>query len=201
LEHHDLTTDLRLVRAGLQTAGIPVALLNAISTRALRTGRRQTGQFPTNRQSRWQLDPQHPQYGTEEDCKEILLGLLATLLEFQGAPAVSEETMQILERHLRRELSPNSYRDPLTLELLDYHAFLAEVESPVHGRSEFHIGHRDPRAVPKHVPTNVEWRTARSNLIQGDLTLREARSKFVELIARYFKLGEVTITPEEGGEQ
>jgi hypothetical protein len=126
---------------------------------------------------------------------------LATLLEFQGAPAVSEETMQILERHLRRELSPNSYRDPLTLELLDYHAFLAEVESPVHGRSEFHIGHRDPRAVPKHVPTNVEWRTARSNLIQGDLTLREARSKFVELIARYFKLGEVTITPEEGGEQ
>ena len=47
------------------------------------------------------------------------------------------------------------------------------------------------------MPENISWRTMRSNLIQGDMTLRESRTKFVELIGRYFDLGEVTIHPDE----
>jgi hypothetical protein len=34
-------------------------------------------------------------------------------------------------------------------------------------------------------------------LIQGDLTLSEAKTKLVELIAKYFDLGEVKIEAEE----
>jgi hypothetical protein len=61
----------------------------------------------------------------------------------------------------------------------------------------FHIGHDDPTAIPKHTPTNISLRTLRSNLIQGNMTLTEARTKLVELIGRYFELGEVTIHPDE----
>jgi hypothetical protein len=122
--------------------------------------------------------------------------LYATLLEFEGAPAVDAATQAILEKRLGRPLEPNSLRDELTLEKLSYPDVLAEALSPTPGVSALHIGHRDPTLVPRHTPDNVEWRTHRSNLIQGDLTLREARTKFVELIARYFELGEVTITPD-----
>jgi hypothetical protein len=71
-----------------------------------------------------------------------------------------------------------------------------EAAAPKHGRSVFHLGHENAQAAPKHTPGNVSWRSARSNLIQGDLTLAEARTKFVELIARYFDLGEVRIEKE-----
>lgn len=87
----------------------------------------------------------------------------------------------------------------MTLEKLSYPDVVTEVLNPIPGVSAVHIGHRDPQMRPRHVPSNVEWRTERSNLIQGNLTLREARTKLVELIARYFELGEVTITPDEAG--
>jgi hypothetical protein len=138
-----------------------------------------------------------PQYGSESDCKTILLRLYATLLEFEGAPTVDPGTRSTLERHLGRPIVPDSFRDELLLEKLSYPDVVAEVAEPTPGVSAIHIGHRDPTQVPRHVPDNVEWRTERSNLIQGNLTLRQARTKLVELVARYFELGEVTITPDE----
>jgi hypothetical protein len=193
----ELDRDLRRIRAGLRQAGVSDPLLRSVETRALRTGRRQTGPWPTNREARWRLDPAHPQYGSEADCKTILLRLLGMMLEFRNAPSVDDATRETLEAYLGHPIQAGSYRDPLTLERLDYAELRLETESPEHGRSEFHLGHRNPQAIPRHVPGNVEWRSARSNLIQGDLTLREARQRFVELIARYFELGEVTIEPEE----
>ncbi len=196
-----IDTDLREFKKILRKSGFPSSLISAIETRALRSGRRQTGVFQTNRESRWNLihdDPVHgtdPQYGTEEDCKTILLILLLTTLEFQNAPTVDHALVDDLSRrYLGRPLERDSYRDSLLLEFLDFQALRAEAESPTHGRSAFHIGHIDPTRVPKHVPENVAWRTLRSNLIQGDMTLREARIYIVKLIARYFELGEIHIS-------
>lgn len=192
----ELERDLRTVKRALREAGVPTRLVTAIETRALRSGRRQTGHHRTNRASRWTLGPEDPQYGTREDCQTILLRLLGMLLEFHGAPRVNREVEAICERYLAHALTPDSYRDPLTRERLSYRVVLDEIATPRHGVSAIHIGHRDPRMRPRHTPENVEWRSHRSNLIQGDLTLREARSKFVELIARYFELGEVRIEPD-----
>lgn len=180
----------------MKDAGVPSRLISAIDTRALRSGRRTTGEFRSNRASRWRLRPEDPQFGTQTDCKLILLRLLATLLEFEGAPRMPPQTVAILERSLGRPLRQDDFRDELTLEKLSYDEIAAEAESPKAGISGFHIGHRDPTRQPKHTPDNVEWRTERSNLIQGSLTLREARTRFVELIARYFALGEVVIRPD-----
>jgi hypothetical protein len=191
-----LDSDLKAAKQGLRAAGVPGKLLGAIETRALKSGRRQTGEFRSNRDPRWKLKRQDPQYGTEANCKLILLRLYSTLLEFDGAPTVDVATKAVLERRLGRSLNPNSFRDELTLEKLSYADVVAEVLNPTPGISAVHIGHRDAARKPRHVPDNVEWRTERSNLIQGNLTLREARTKLVELIARYFELGEVTITPD-----
>jgi hypothetical protein len=196
-----INSDLRDLKKLLRQCGFPSSLISAIETRALRSGRRQTGVFQTNREARWNLihdDPVHgtdPQYGTEEDCKTILLILLLTTLEFKNAPQIDYAMVDTLScKYLGRPLERDSHRDSLLLEFLDFQELYAEAESPTHGRSAFHIGHIDPTRVPKHVPENVAWRTLRSNLIQGDMTLREARIYIVKLIARYFELGEITIS-------
>jgi hypothetical protein len=192
-----LDTDLRAARKALRAIGIPTSLITGITTRAQKSGRRTTGEFRSNRDSRWTLRKADPQYGTEHDCKLIELRLIATLLEFEGAPSIDGATQTMLESRLGRSLQKDGFRDELTLEKLSYDEIAAEAQSPRQGWSGFHIGHRDAAQKPKHTPDNVEWRTERSNLIQGNLTLAEARTKFVELIARYFELGEVTIRPDK----
>lgn len=193
----EIESELRAVKRGLRNAGVPTNLLQGVSTRALRSARRQTGEFRSNRESRWRLDPRDPQYGTEIDCKLIELRLLGMICEFLNAPIPDQATLEILTKHLGHEPVPGQYRDALTKERLDYTTYFTESSSPVHGSSKFHIGHDDPTISPRHIPNNVSWRTHRSNLIQGNMTLREARTKLVELIGRYFELGEVTINPDE----
>jgi hypothetical protein len=192
--------DLKMLKKILREYGFPSNLISAIETRALRSGRRQTGNFRSNRQSRWTLihdDPvkgTDPQYGSEEDCKTILIKLLLTTLEFRNAPEIDDHRIaEMSERYLNKPLTPGKFRDALLLEFLDFQTLRAEADNPTHGYSEFHIGHLNPKRVPKHVPENIAWRTFRSNLIQGDMTLREARIYIMKLIARYFELGEIEI--------
>jgi len=195
-----LNQDLRALKRILRENDFPPNLISAIETRALRSGRRQTGIFRSNRDSRWSLIHDHPdhgtdpQYGTEADCKTILIILLLTTLEFKNAPVIGHGNIEeFSQRYLERSLVPGSYRDSLLLEYMDFLVLRAEADNPTHGKSEFHLGHEDPTRVPKHVPENVAWRTLRSNLIQGDMTLRDARIYIIKLIARYFELGELNI--------
>ena len=188
-------SDRKTVKKALLKAGVPAKLISGIETRALRSGRRQTGQFKSNRDSRWTLKPNDPQYGTELDCKIILLRLLGMLLQFDDAPEIDDATRKILEeKYLGSSIVPGIYRDSLLLERLSFPGFLAETLTPVHGSSNFHIGHQDPTVAAKHLPGNIAWRTHRSNLIQGNLTLRQARIYLIKLIGRYFELGELNVT-------
>lgn len=201
----------RAMGAVLRAVGIPSKIVTSIQTKALRTGRKVTGTFQTNREYRWQIAPDHPQYGTEFDCKVIFIKLCAQIFCFDNAPSIpstlSRATVEIKaigpdlqtileERYLGSPITPNSYRDSLLLERFDFNDLVAEGLNPVHGHSSFHIGHEDPTRKPKHTPDNIGWRTFRSNLIQGNMTLRQARIYFVKLIGRYFELGEFTIEGE-----
>ena len=180
-EIEELNHDIRAVRKGLRAAGVPSNLIGGISTRATKSGRRQTGEFRSNRDPRWKLKPNDPQYGTEEDSKIIELRLLGMMCEFVNAPVPGDAAREILAKYIGHMPEPGTYRDALTKERLDYNDFLSEASNPAWGRSKFHIGHDDPSKTPKHTPENISWRTIRSNLIQGDMTLRESRTKFVEL--------------------
>lgn len=191
----ELDADIRAARKGLRALGVPLKLLDGVKTRSQLSQRRTTGLYQSNRKSRWTLDPLDPQYGSEVDCKIIHLQLLAMMCEFTGAPTLDSMTETVLGKFIGHPPVPGAYRDALTLESLSYVAFSVEAQNPRHGHSDFHIGHDDPTANPKHVPANISWRSKRSNLIQGDMTLRESRTKLVELIGRYFDLGEVTVQP------
>lgn len=197
--------------AALRAAGIPGNVVGAIRTKALRTGRKVTGEFATNRDPRWTLDPNHPQYGTELDCKIIFVKLAAQIFCFDNAPAMPKELTRVSkeikaiapslqsiceDNYLGHPIRKDTYRDALLLERFDFNDLVAEGLNPVHGHSSFHIGHEDPTRKPKHTPDNVGWRTFRSNLIQGNMTLRQARIYFVKLIGRYFELGEIHIDGE-----
>jgi hypothetical protein len=190
-----LDADLRRNRRNLRDAGVPERVLSGVRTRAQQSGRRTTGQHRSNRARRWRLNAEDPQFGTELDSKIIELRLFGMMLEFVNAPDVSDEALDLLTIYLGKRPERATYRDVLTLERLDYEHFANEAPQP--GTSEFHIGHDDPTLHPRHVPGSVSWRTLRSNLIQGNMTLVEARTRLVQLVARYFGLGEVTIHPDE----
>lgn len=191
-----IQADLKAVSSALAAAGVPAKTINAIKTRALRTGRKQGGEHATNRDSRWTLAPTHPQFGTEADCKAIFVRLCAQIFCFDNAPALPDPLKGHLEAHYMdgSPIAPGSHRDSLLLERFNFDEFLAEGLTPVHGHSLFHMGHEDPTLKPKHQPHNIAWRTFRSNLIQGNMTLRESRVYFVKLISRYFELGEIDIS-------
>lgn len=211
LSEADVDLHFAAMGAALRAVGVPPNVVGAIRTKALRTGRKVTGEFATNRDPRWTLATKHPQFGTELDCKIIFVKLAAQIFCFDNAPAMpaaltrvkseikelAPHLQTICETHyLGHQILPNSYRDALLLERFDFKDLVAEGLNPVHGHSSFHIGHEDPTLKPKHTPDNVGWRTFRSNLIQGNMTLRQSRIYFIKLISRYFELGEIHIDGE-----
>jgi hypothetical protein len=87
----DIETHFDAMGAVLRAAGVPGNVVGAIRTKALRTGRKVTGEFATNRDPRWSLDINHPQYGTEIDCKIIFVKLAAQIFCFDNAPSMPTE--------------------------------------------------------------------------------------------------------------
>jgi hypothetical protein len=186
--------DFNAAKKALRVAGVPAKLVRSIETKALRTGRKQTGEHATNRQSRWAINQASPQYASESDSRIIFIILCAMMFEFENAPPLGKEARILFESYLGKTIKPGGYLDALLLEKLDYNKLRDDCLSPQHGYGIYHIGHQDPTRSPRHVPDNVAWRTSRSNLIQGNMTLREARIYLVKLIGRYFELGELDIT-------
>ncbi len=186
--------DCKAAKKALRSAGFPAKLITSIETKALRTGRKVTGEHRTNRDPRWKLSPGHPQYASERDSRIIFLILSAMVFEFENAPPLTEASRSLLEPYLGKVIACGIFKDALLLEKLDYYELRDDSLSPKHGHGIYHIGHQDPTKSPRHAPENIAWRTSRSNLIQGNMTLRQARIYLVKLIGRYFELGELDIT-------
>lgn len=191
----EVESHIRNLKLALKRSGAPSKMIDSISTKALRTGRKVNGQFATNRECRWKINPSHPQFANELDCKMIFAKLLAQIFCFDNAPdfPASAIKSEIQACYLNVAMKPGTFRDSLLLERFDYNEMVQEYSESIHGFSNYHIGHEDPTLKPKHLPGNIAWRTHRSNLIQGDMTLRESRIYLVKLIGRYFELGELKI--------
>ena len=185
--------DCTKVKKLLRALDVPQKLINSIETKALRTGRKITGEHKTNRQRRWAISTANPQYASELDSRLIFLKLCAMMFEFANAPKLGEELRTLLEAYLGKPIKRGRYKDALLLEALDYRTMRDDALAPVPGASVYHIGHEDPTLLPRHVPDNISWRTSRSNLIQGNMTLRQSRIYLLKLIGRYFELGELDI--------
>jgi hypothetical protein len=185
--------DCTKVKKLMRALDVPQKLINSIETKALRTGRKITGEHKTNREQRWSISTANPQYASELDSRVIFVKLCAMIFEFTHAPKLDGELRTLLEVYLEKPIKRGRYKDALLLEALDYRAMRDDAIAPTHGASVYHIGHENPTLTPRHVPGNISWRTSRSNLIQGDMTLRQSRIYLLKLIGRYFELGELDI--------
>ena len=150
------------------------ALITKIQVKAYLTDRRQTGEYQTNREIRWETIPHSPQYSSKIDCMEIEAKLLAQIFTFTGAPTVQEELLQTVESVLAQKYVANSFRCPLSGKAILYNEFLEKVTSPTHGRSGYQVGHLSPLAsTGHHEADNISWITDLGNRVQGESSLEE----------------------------
>src|SRR5579863_4198467 len=140
--------DFQKAKKVLRAIGVPQKLIASIETKALRTGRKQTGEHATNRQSRWTINPANPQYASESDSRTIFIILCAMMFEFQNAPPLPDEARPLFEPYLGKTIKPGVYQDALLLEKLDYHRLRDDSLAPQHGYGIYHIGHQDPTRSP-----------------------------------------------------
>lgn len=153
-----------------------------VTLQVRRTPRRQTGPYKTNRQSRWKLRRDHPDYTAADQIPRIEAKLFAMALEFKGAPSVSTEVAGAASSVLGHQLKSGSYRCPISGRPLSFSKMDKEAKSPSHGRSAFHVGHIRPKAKGGvNSPENTYWTSDLGNRIQGDKTWAETVKTIVEM--------------------
>jgi|SRR5579872_6751540 len=96
--------DFKAAKAIMRAAGMPSKLVNSIETKALRTGRKVTGEHATNRQPRWAINPANPQYASEHHARIIFIILCAMIFEFENAPILTDEARTMFEACLGKDL-------------------------------------------------------------------------------------------------
>ena len=149
-------------------------IITKIQVKAYLTDRRQTGDYQTNREIRWETNPSSPQFASKKDCLEIELKLLSQISIFHGAPELPVELIPIVERALGAKYVKDSFRCPISGKPIIYEEFFEKVASPVHGRSGFQVGHLNPLATAGgHNSGNISWITDLGNRVQGDSSLEE----------------------------
>lgn len=149
-------------------------IIAKIQLKAYSTDRRQTGDYQTNREVRWEAHPKSPQYASRIDCMLIEAKLLAQIFLFVGAPDLNKDGTVIIEKALEGKFQKDGFRCPISGKPIFYNEFLEKVTSPTHGRSGFQVGHFDPLAsTGKHIASNTSWITDLGNRVQGESSLEE----------------------------
>lgn len=147
-----------------------------------RTPRRQTGPYKTNRESRWKLSPDHPDYTTLDQISRIEAKLFSMLLEFNDAPKVSAEVAVAAGTILGHQPRPATCRCPVSGRAMSFTEMLEEARRPKHGRSAFHVGHVRPKARGgSNTAENTYWTTDLGNRIQGDKSWAETVKIIIEM--------------------
>lgn len=163
-------------------------LEDKIKVKTYLTDRVLTGVHKTNREKRWEVHPNSVHFASRRTCMAIEYTLIRQLCEFEGFPEHSRQMLQA-EGVLPQEL--NVFRCPITLDPMSFEAFREELNNPMHGRSDFQVGHLNPLKLDEpgvaagHSPENISWVSADGNRIQGSLSLVDARSLLRRVAGNY----------------
>ena len=148
----------RCSAAALRGAGVHSNVVSAIRTKALLTAKKIGGAHATNREKRWLVSPDHPQYGTELGCHIIFVKLAAQIFCFDNAPpipttlsrvpasvkALGPGLKDLLEHsYAGHEIRPDTFRNSLLLERFDFNDLVAEGLKS--GARSFELSHRARR--------------------------------------------------------
>lgn len=162
-------------------------LKDKVKVKTYLTDRVQTGPHKTNREKRWEVHPESVHFAFRKDCLEIECRLLDQLCHFGGFP---EDLFELLKEEGMVENGPVS-KCPVTLNPFSFVQFEREIDSRIHGKSNFQVGHLNPLKMTMtghafgHVPENVSWFSADGNRIQGDLSLKEIRELLEQIHRNY----------------
>ncbi len=167
------------------------AAYGKIKVKTYQTDRAQTGVNKTNREYRWETHPRSVQFALRGDCMAIERKLVDDLCHLHDLPS---SVRTVLAETGLIQPGGEATRCPVTLDLLSYADFKAEMLDPQHGRAAFQVGHLNPLKAVNDDPTtghtaaNVGWISQDGNRIQGHLTLAEARKLLNRIRANYAEL-------------
>ena len=167
-------------------------LKDKIKVKTYLTDRVQTGEHKTDREKRWEAHPKSVHFAFRKSCLEIERRLMTQLCHFQQFSSDLYELL-IKEGVITKEEKP--YRCPVTLNPLSFKQFEEEMRNPLHGKSDFQVGHLNPLKLVTddpasgHIPENIGWFSADGNRIQGNLSLKETRDLLRRIQDNYSSLG------------
>lgn len=136
-----------------------------------------------NRINRWLLDTDHKFYADEIPATLVEVRYYLQLLSTENAPHVENDA---LDGHfdwlVEHPVKPGYYKDPITMEDLD---FIEILDNPRMIQS----GHLLPLdRGGRHEPTNTYLMTARSNAIQGNMTVDELMEYIEDILRKHGRL-------------
>lgn len=133
-----------------------------------------------NRRRRWLFEAEHKFHATEIEATLVEVKYFLQALSMDGAPALPENAFQNCFSWLvSHPVIPNTYLDPIQLVGIDFHEFLGK---PALVQS----GHLIPLdRGGRHVPANSFLMLARSNQLQGNLTLDELLALMARIVSKH----------------
>ena len=181
-------------RAHLLSHDFPERGIRAIVTKFRDAGRRSapwrpaSGRVPGrpqdgadgNRRSRWLFEPEHKYYASEVLATLVEVKYFLQTLSMADAPPLPADTIQESFLWLTKHpVEPGVYRDPIQRVPISLNSFMAD------GRS-VQSGHLVPLdRGGRHVPDNTFLMLARSNQLQGNLTVGELLALMEQIVRRH----------------
>lgn len=167
-------------------------LTDKIRVKTYLTDRVLTGEYKTNREKRWEVHPRSVHFAERRVCMAIEYALVTQICAFDGFPLHAQQQLQeanILPNYLTTALCP------ITGDALSYEQFRNELLNPVHGKSNFQVGHLNPlklgdeQGAIGHTANNISWVSADGNRIQGSLSLDDVRRLIHRISNNYQRAG------------
>ena len=187
----------------LESHGFPEKAVKQIRTKFRDAGRRSAPWKPTssrvpgrpqdgkdgNRINRWLLPPDHKFYATEVNATLVEAKYYLQAWSMANAPELPPDSLQDCFVWLvGHRVIPNAYRDPVQLCPIDLRAFAED-------RRLVQSGHLRPLDRDgKHIPSNTFLMLARSNQLQGNLTLDELVGLMQTIVREHAAAGDVSPT-------
>ncbi|MFH1827573.1 MAG: hypothetical protein ABH812_04100 [bacterium] len=163
---------------------------NKIQVKSYLTDRVLTGVHKTNREKRWETHPESVHFALRKTCQEIEYTLVKQVFSFDKVP---NKLLKIFNKVEPIENLKIPFRCPITLEPMSFPQFESELLSPVHGKSNFQVGHLNPLKSTNgdetfgHTAKNISWISSDGNRIQGYLSLKGARDMIGRVAENYEK--------------
>ena len=164
-----------------------------IKVKTYLTDRVLTGLHKTNREKRWEVHPRSVHFAFRRECIAIEYELITQLCAFEG---FSENFRAMLQEQGILPQTMAASRCPITLEPLVFQKFREELMNPVHGKSNFQVGHLNPlklddpnSLIGGHTSRNIAWISANGNRIQGSMSLEEVRNLLKQIANNYEREG------------